>query len=68
MHPLDKQMAEIKDKADLHRWVDSLPETLDGIILVSDASGRITVRHLGQISLKTSLWNIKLYEQWLILQ
>jgi hypothetical protein len=67
--PLDKQMAEIKDKADLIKWVGNLPDDLDGIILVNDpASGRITVRHLGKITLKSALWNIKLYEQWILLQ
>jgi hypothetical protein len=67
--PLDKQMAEIKDKADLHRWVDGLPENLDGIILITyPATGRLTVRHLGHITLSKSLWNIEVYKNWLLLQ
>ena len=65
---LDKQMAEIKDKADLIKWVNSLPPDVDGMILVNDPKGRILVRHLGNITLPRSLWNVKLYEQWLLLQ
>jgi hypothetical protein len=62
-------MAEIKDKADLIKWANNLPEDIDGIILVSTpATGRITVRHLGAITLMKSLWNLELYKQWLLLQ
>jgi hypothetical protein len=65
---LDKQMAEIKDKADLLKWVDSLSPDVNGIILVNDPKGRILVRHLGNITLQRALWNVKLYEQGLLLQ
>lgn len=67
--PLDKQMAAIKDKAELIKWANNLPEDIDGmILLVEPATGRIMVRHLGNITLPRSLWNIKIYEQWLLLQ
>jgi hypothetical protein len=66
--PLDKQMAAIKDKADLLKWVDKLPEDVDGIILVNGPNGRIMVRHLGGITLKTALWCAELYKQWILLQ
>ena len=66
--PLDKQMAGIKDKADLIKWADNLPEFPDGMILISDPSGRIVVRHLGNITLKSSLWTIEMYKQWILCQ
>jgi len=66
--PLDKQMAEIKDKADLLKWVDKLSPDVDGIILVNSPDGRIMVRHLGNITLKTALWSAELYKQWILLQ
>jgi hypothetical protein len=67
--PLDKQMAEIKTKADLIKWVTSLPEDLDGIILVSNPqTRRLTVAHLGGITLPRSLWSMELYKKWLLEQ
>jgi hypothetical protein len=66
--PLDKQMAEIKDKADLLKWVDKLPSDVDGILLVTSPEGRIMVRHLGNITLKSALWCAELYKQWILLQ
>lgn len=50
--PLDRQMAAIKDKADLMNWCSNLADDVDGIILVTNPStGRVTVRHLGKITL-----------------
>jgi hypothetical protein len=68
MNPLDKQMAEIKSKADLMRWLDTLPEEFEGILLVADAQQRLLVKHLGPITLPRALWNIESYKQWLMLQ
>lgn len=66
--PLDKQMAEIKDKADLITWVGNLPADVEGMILVKRSDGRILVRHLGDITLVRSLWNIEQYKKWVLEQ
>lgn len=66
--PLDRQMAGIKDKAELVKWVSNLAEQPDGIILINDPNGRVIVRHLGSISLKTALWTAELYKQWILVQ
>jgi hypothetical protein len=68
MNPRDKQMAEIKDKADLIKWVDQLPAEVEGMILVRHPDGRILVRHLGDITLSRALWSVEQYKKWIIEQ
>jgi hypothetical protein len=67
--PLDKQMAGIKDKADLLRFVGNLSEDIEGVLLVKNPeTARVSVRHMGPITLPRALWYAEVYKQWLISQ
>jgi hypothetical protein len=46
---LDQQLARIKDKDDLHRWIDELPDDTRALILV-DADEHYEYRELGELT------------------
>jgi hypothetical protein len=69
MDALDRQMAEIKNKADLIRFVDNLDDNIEGILLVKNpVTKRVSVRHLGDITLPHALWYTEIYKGWLLVQ
>lgn len=47
---LDQQLARIKDKDDLHRWIDDLPEEARALILVDKDDENYEYRELGELT------------------
>ncbi len=67
---LERQLASIKTRADLHAWVDTLPEDgCKGLILLdtamSGSGSQIKFYEVGEITLAESLWYTKSFEHWL---
>jgi hypothetical protein len=78
MAGFEKQLESIKSKADLHKWVDELPDGVVGIILVRNPAERhdppdgcgeehesYSYREIGEITLESTLYMIRSYEHWI---
>lgn len=54
---LEKQLASIKTKAEIHAWVDEQPDGVEGLILIrirTEDQEIVRYRHLGDITIESS--------------
>ena len=68
---IQKQLAAITPKAELHRWVDELPDGIKGIIVIEmrddphDSRANYCYRHIGDVTVAEGLYMLKTYEHFL---
>ena len=71
MSAFEKQLQRIADKAELHTFVDSLPDDAIGILIVRlpPQSGEqhegYRYREIGDITIEQSLYAVKSWEHWI---
>ena len=74
MSAFEKQLQRIADKAELHTFVDSLPDDAIGILIVrlppephecGETHEGYRYREIGDITIEQSLYAVKSWEHWI---
>jgi hypothetical protein len=71
----EQQLEAIKNKADLHKWVDELPDDATGLVLIRNpaelhACGEkhesYSYREIGAITVEESVYMARSWEHWML--
>lgn len=73
----ERQLESIKNKADLHKWIDEIPDDAQGIVMMQLPSepspsnpGQnrdvFRFRHFGDIEIRDSVYMARCWEHWLL--
>lgn len=63
----EQQLESIVEKAELHQWIDELPEGSSAIIMAELPDGENAWHYFGDMTLGKALWLTRLFEHHVIL-